>query len=203
MRFDQIRPAILALVASCIGVRTVWDDGRRPFVPPADGVLALCRLNVTSSIGVDERRMVYDADAAPDECLRDTVNGARRATLTVQVLSFDQDDTKQALGYLETLRTRIASQRAIEALRVLNCALADTGQVVPLNAPVDDHVASIGALDIFLGLMINEADSAFAGTADDPGAEAPVLYGPIDQVVITNEVADPPVPPEDFEVNAP
>jgi hypothetical protein len=51
--------------------------------------------------------------------------------------------------------------------------------------------------------MINEIDSAFAGTPANPGAESPVTYGPIDQVVITNQVAYPPVPEEDFEVNAP
>jgi hypothetical protein len=203
VRFDQIRPVLLGLVASCVGVRAVWDDVRRPFVPPVDGVIALCRLNVSAAIGVDERRMTYDPDAAPDQCLSDTINGTRRATLTVQVMSFDQDDVKQALGYLETLRTRFASQRVRDALNAVNCALWSTGQVVPLNAPVDDHIASIGALDIFLGLMINESDLAFSGTADDPGAESPVTYGPIDQVVITNQVANPPVPPEDFEVNAP
>lgn len=204
MRFDTIRPALLSLVASCIGVRTVWDDGRRPFVPPADGVIALCRLNVTAAMGAtDARIMAYDPDAAPDLCLQDTIRGVRRATLTVQIMSFDQDDTKQALGYLETLRTRIASQRTIAALEDIGCALWRTGQVVAQNAPIDDHVASIGALDVFLGLTIEEADSAFAGDADVPGAEAPVIYGPIDEVVLTNKIANPPVPPEDFEVDSP
>jgi hypothetical protein len=64
-------------------------------------------------------------------------------------------------------------------------------------------VASIGALDVILGLTIEEADSAFAGTADDPGAEAPVMYGPIDHVEITNAVNSPPDPVDTFQVDAP
>jgi hypothetical protein len=210
VRFTEIRPALLALVTSCTGVRAQWDDSRRPFVPPAEdgfasnakGVFALCKLNVTSQLGTDARIMSFDEDAAPDACLNDTIRGVRRAVLSIQILSFDPSDTLQALGYLETLRTRFASQRVHAALEDVGCALWRTSTVVPLAQAVDEHVSSIASLDVFLGMTIDEIDSAFAGTPNNPGAEAPVMYGPIDEVVITNAV-ETIAPPYDFEVTAP
>lgn len=209
MRFDAVRPALLQLVTSCIGVRALWDDGRRPFIPPAEdgfassaaGVFAFCKLNITSAIGTDARVMAYDSDADPALCLHDTIIGTRRATFSVQVISFDPSDGVHALGYLETLRTRLASEHARASLEAVNCALWETGAVVPLAPAVDEHVSSIASLDVFLGLVVTESDSVFAGTPANPGAEAPIFYGPIDEVDATDEIID--ADPEPMVIEGP
>ena len=159
MNFGSIKPAILAVVASGCGCPAEWRDQKASYVG-SDRVVAWCSLGRTKMRGsVDEVRTEYDGDQPQGEEMRDTVVAWREMVLSVQVQSLDTTDAKDAIGYLETLRTRLRMRSYIDALAAVNVSYVGTLATVPNPTPIDEHIASMATLDVRLSLTIAEADA--------------------------------------------
>lgn len=181
MDLSTQRAALLDLTGKLLGVPCMWKDSRRKY--GATGVIALLTLDVAARVGAaDEIRTTYDVNQPLGQELLDTINGTRRATFSVQVVSYDQRDTRTALGYLEQLRTGLAGQYAQTALQAVNVAVWDSAQVFPNNAPTDEHISSIATLDVTLGLVINQTDTLYVA-----GVATPQRYPYIQHVQVTDQ----------------
>src|SRR6185436_18349434 len=133
---------------------------KAPYVG-TDRVIAYCTLSRGKARGsVDEVRTTYDPDQEQGEEMLDTVVAWREMVLSVQVQSLDTTDTKDAIGYLETLRARLRMRSYIDALAAVNVSYVGTLAIVPNSAPIDEHIASMATLDVRLTMTINEVDEA-------------------------------------------
>lgn len=168
MNFGSIKPVILSTVSlGCGGITAVWSNQKEPFLGP-NRVYARCTLSRPKPRGsVDEYRTDYDADQAQGEEMQDTVIAWREMVLSVQVISLDSTDAKDALGYLETLRARLRMRSYIDALAAVNVSFCGTLAIVNNDAPVDEHIASMATLDVRLTCTINEADPTRYGYIDE------------------------------------
>jgi len=133
----------------------VWENRPRPHIDVTQRAIALLTLGPTTTYGRDNLDLVYNPT---DTDFDATAKGIRNLPLRVKVQTFRQNDPENAWAYLERVRTRLRWELAFNALNAIDCGLQGTSAVIPLDTLVDEHMASMAALDIFLTAELEETD---------------------------------------------
>lgn len=163
MLFATIRPAILSLVNTLMGVQgdclAIWKDQPTPYTPPGTKTLFKLSLGpLVTKAADDEVRTSYDGTQPLGEEMAETVTGYRTFTLKVLCECGDQTDSGTAQNYLETLRTRLRWTTSRAALNAVNVAMVGTADILDLSRTVDNRAWSIANLDIRLATRTNETN---------------------------------------------
>lgn len=154
-----IQPALKSLVEALTGIDAYFEnDPRDSFINPETGAHALLRIGSPTIIGKDECRTIEVEDPEPGEELQDLWEGQRSFVLTIKVEAFDPAPDKNAIHLLEGLRNRLPFKTTQAALEAARCALIKSGVVLDLGESRDDHIWSIGALDLTLSTRVSTLD---------------------------------------------
>lgn len=148
---------LLSTVGTLVGIKTLWRDQARPSGPNPAWVLL--RIRPVQGSGVDSTVYPYDKaydPSSPDYVpangtekeLAEAICEVREITLSCYCESLSQADDKTAWGYLETLRTGLASLAARAALAAVNVATIRALPIVDLTGLIDQRDRSIANLDI-------------------------------------------------------
>ena len=98
------------------------------------------------------------AEQGTDGPLHQTAQGMRVVTLRTKVTVLDQRAGLVARVYLERLRDRMVWDSTRDALKALGLGFAQARDTVDLSKKVDQHVMSIGAIDLRFNLAVTDTD---------------------------------------------
>jgi hypothetical protein len=148
IRWEILRPGILALVAELTGLQSVWQDKRRPYVDPKWQAVALCRVAGVEARGTDDSVMVDLGLPIPQLTAVEQLRGIRHVRLSVRVESFRHDDDRFAFQAAEALRSRLRWASSLAFLHTLGAALVTVAATVDLTGILtDDRVTSVAILE--------------------------------------------------------
>lgn len=174
---DTIRPAIKAWVESQLpNASVVWENEAEAagFQPQT-----VVRLNTLTSgaVGIDELRWTHDA-GEPDPAIdfTPTVSGNREFTLSILVSNRDQRATLDAHWHLEKLRTSLQKPTVRDALRVAGLSLQRYQPIQPLNEERKGRVESKASMDVIFNAVVNDTDTAEAGSYVEKAGITGTLY---------------------------
>lgn len=125
---------------------------------------ARLRLKSSRDLGVDELRHVQDVSLPAGADLVPTVSGLRLLTLSITLQTRDQSPDATARWHLEKLRTSLRKPSVKAALLAAGLAFTTAESVVPLDRWVDERIESQAAMDVHFNAVVNERDTAEAGS---------------------------------------
>lgn len=164
--FSTILPALASLCTSLTGLQASERDMPQKMTRPSvKGKLIYLVTNVTS-VGLDDDiRYVYDAGT---NTLHMVVAGIRTFTFSVRFEGEDHSPGRDALFYLERLRTRLVWPAAQAAMFTANVALTKRMAFQDLSRVLsaEDRVQSVGVLDLIFQAVVE--DSPTTGSSDFP-----------------------------------
>lgn len=125
---------------------------------------ARLRFKNSRDLGVDELRHLQDTGRPAGADLVPTVSGLRLLTLSILLQTRDQSPDATARWHLEKLRTSLRKPSVKAGLRAAGLAFTTAESVVPLDRWVDDRVESQASMDVHFNAVVNERDTAEAGS---------------------------------------
>jgi hypothetical protein len=108
-------------------------------------------LKVTGSKTYTRPARVWYTDGTG--ALRQSLIERGRLTMQVQAKSLEDTNFSLALHWLENIRRNLWEVNVISYLKVLGLAVQTTSEITNHDAPIDDRMASIATLDIFLSYV--------------------------------------------------
>ncbi len=153
MKWSVILPLVRSVVETSSGLVTTFRDGRMPFVDPEDG--ATCFLHVISSgndRGTHDFRKVFNEDTNKLDLIQ---AGIRLFTMSVMVESYDQDDNRIALEYLEDVRDALDRPQILSLFRTIGLTVRNIAPSIDLSKTEEDHMVSAASMDVFFAYANN------------------------------------------------
>lgn len=153
-----IRPLLKSLIANLSGLDCKWSDQPDQYTSSAQR--AVCDLSISSpqSVGWDQLTTLEDDTQPQGNELQDRIDGIRKFVLKIKCTSYEQGDSKTALSYLESVRTRMSFRSTIERLHSVNVAWTGDKALLDIPTMSDGRAVSIAVLDLAMAFWAIETD---------------------------------------------
>lgn len=161
MDLESIETVLLAWVKTATGMPGAWRDK-----PGTMQVKLPARIELDGPTLIEQRGqdwLIYeddDVDPDADPTVTPTVVGNREFLVTVRSVGRSQEGNSRGQYWIERLRASLKKPSVLEAFREANIAVVMAGPTHQYNAPFDNRVESIAAMEVRFATTIAEQDTA-------------------------------------------